>query len=167
MNIDIIYAAVIYPLIYIFPAYAANGAPVVFGGRAPLDFGRKFMGKRIFGDHKTIKGSVSSLMAGILVGLVLYPFMPYMLPIAILLSIGTNFGDLLGSFIKRRLGYPYGKSLFIMDQYGFYIFAILFALPLGHLPTLYGLAFITVVTGVLHLFTNMAAHRLRLKAVPW
>lgn len=27
-----LYPIILYPLIYIFPAYAANGAPVVFGG---------------------------------------------------------------------------------------------------------------------------------------
>ena len=106
-------------------------------------------------------------MAGIAVGLALWTFLPYMLPIAILSTIGANFGDLLGSFIKRRLGHTSGKSFPIMDQYGFYLFALLFALPLGHLPTLYGLVFITVLTGILHLLTNVGAHRLKLKAVPW
>ena len=40
-----IYALFLYPIIYIFPAYAANGAPVLFGGGKPLDMKRKLMGK--------------------------------------------------------------------------------------------------------------------------
>lgn len=163
----VIFSVVIYPILYILPAYAANGLPVVFGGGKPLDMGRKFRGRRIFGDHKTIRGTVSSFASGIVVGAILSVFIPYLLPIAILSTIGANFGDLLGSFIKRRLDHHSGKSFPVMDQYGFFVFAILFALPLGNLPSLYGLAFITVLTGVLHLLTNIVAHRLKLKAVPW
>ena len=35
----------LYPIIYIFPAYAANGAPVLFGGGKPLDLGKKIKEK--------------------------------------------------------------------------------------------------------------------------
>ena len=55
----ILYIVVIYPLLYILPAYVANGAPVIFGGGTPLDFGRKLGGKPIFGNHKTIRGLIS------------------------------------------------------------------------------------------------------------
>jgi CDP-2,3-bis-(O-geranylgeranyl)-sn-glycerol synthase len=162
-----LYLYIIYPIIYIFPAYAANGAPILFGGGKPLDNGRKINSKRIFGDNKTIRGSISSILAGIAVGLIEYPFLHYMLPIAILLTIGANFGDLLGSFIKRRLRIRHGKSFPIMDQYGFFIFAILFAIPLGHLPNIYGIIFLIVLTGVAHILTNRGANKLGLKAVPW
>ncbi len=167
--IDFIYTLIIYPIIYIFPAYAANGAPVIFGGGKPLDMGAKLMGKRVFGDHKTFRGTASSLIAGIAVGLIEYPFFHYMLPVAILLAIGANFGDLIGSFIKRQIGMKSGKSFPVMDQYGFYVFALLFAFIFYNvgMPTLYGLVFITVLTGVTHLLTNIGAHRLKLKDVPW
>lgn len=156
-----------YPIIYIFPAYAANGAPVLFGGGKPLDRGMKIGGKRLFGDHKTIRGTVSSLAVGIIVGLIEYPFLHYMLPVAILLTIGANVGDLLGSFIKRRAGISSGNSTPILDQYGFFVFAMLFALPLGHLPSIYGIIFIVLLTGTAHVLTNRGANKLRLKSVPW
>jgi len=159
---------IIYPIIYIFPAYAANGAPILFGGgKMPLDFNKKIAGKRIFGDHKSVKGTIASLVAGILVGLIEYPFFHYMLPIAILLTIGANVGDLLGSFIKRRTNYKSGASFPIMDQYGFFVFALIFAFPLGHLPTILGLVFLVILTGVAHVLKNRGANKLHLKKVPW
>ena len=162
-----IYALFLYPIIYIFPAYAANGAPVLFGGGKPLDMKRRLMGKRIFGDHKTVRGTASSLACGIIVGAIYYPFLHYMLPIAVMLTIGANFGDLLGSFIKRRLAFKPGKSFPVMDQYGFFIFALLFSFWLGHMPGVYGLAFLVVLTGAMHVLTNIGANRLKLKEVPW
>ena len=162
-----LFAIIIYSLIYIFPAYVANGAPVIFGGGKPLDFGRKFMGKRILGSSKTIKGAVAGIMAGTIIGIVEYNLFPYMLCISVALAFGAIFGDALGSFIKRRIDLKPGATLPIFDQYGFLAFALLFALPLGHLPNLYGLLFIVILTGPLHLFTNICANRLKLKSVPW
>jgi len=165
--LNLIYGLIIYPIIYIFAAYAANGAPVLFGGGRPLDFGKKISGKRIFGNNKTIRGTLSSLAVGAIVGLIEYPFLHYMLPIAILLTIGANIGDLFGSFIKRRLNIKSGASVPVLDQYGFFVFALIVALPLGHLPDIYGLLFLVVLTGVAHLLTNMGANKLKLKSVPW
>ena len=167
MLLDFLYLTFIYPIIYIFPAYAANGAPVIFGGGAPLDLKKKFHGKRIFGDHKTIRGTLSSVIAGIAVGALEFPFFPYMLIIAIFLTIGANFGDLIGSYIKRRLRMESGKHFPIFDQYGFFIFALIFALPFGHLPDLYGILFLIAITGITHLLTNKGAYKLNLKNVPW
>lgn len=165
---DLIYLYIIYPVIYISPAYAANGAPILFGGRGgPLDLGKKVAGKRIFGNNKTVIGTLSSLVVGVVIGLIEYPFLNYMLSIAVLLTLGAIFGDLLGSFIKRRLNYGSGRSFPILDQYGFFVFAILFALPLGHLPDIYGIIFLIVLTGIAHVLTNRGANKLKLKKVPW
>ncbi len=164
-----LYSAVLYPIIFIFPAYAANGVPVIFGGRKPLDFGKSINGKRIFGDHKTVRGTASSMIAGIAAGAIEALFLPYMLLASVMLTIGANIGDLLGSFIKRRIGMKPGRSLPIMDQYGFFIFALIFAYPLSyaHFPDVYGIIFLILLTGALHVLTNRGAHKLRLKEVPW
>ncbi|HIH50472.1 MAG: CDP-2,3-bis-(O-geranylgeranyl)-sn-glycerol synthase [Candidatus Micrarchaeaceae archaeon] len=167
MYANFVYLTFLYPIIYIFPAYAANGAPILFGGGRPLDGKAKLWGKRIFGDNKTVRGTVSSLLCGLAVGLIEYPFFHYMLPIAVLLAIGANVGDLLGSFIKRRLNVEKGASFPILDQYGFFVFALLFAFPLVHMPSIYGIIFLIVLTGLAHIFTNRGAHKLKLKKVPW
>lgn len=172
---NIIYLIVIYPLLYILPAYVANGSPVVFGGGAPLDFGRKLWGKPIFGSHKTIRGLVFGLASGFVVAAVeafllhnyLQLAMETILGIGILLSIGAHAGDLFGSFVKRRLDKKEGHSWAFFDQYLFLIFAILFALPLGNLPNVFGIVFIVIITGLLHRGTNMLAHKAKIKEVPW
>ena len=58
-----------YALYYIFPAYCANGAPVLFGGGKPIDGGKMFRdGKPIFGPHKTIRGFIFGILIGTFVG---------------------------------------------------------------------------------------------------
>ncbi len=162
-----IFQAFLYPIIYIFPAYAANGAPVIFGGGAPIDRKAKLRGRRVFGNNKTIRGAVAGIVAGSAVGLIEYPFLHFMLPIAVLLAVGAISGDLVGSFIKRQLGVRPGNGFPIMDQYGFFIVALLFAFSLGHMPSLYGMLFLIVLTGLLHVATNRGAYALHLKSVPW
>ena len=161
------YLIILYPLLYIFPAYAANGAPILFGGGRPLDLKKKFLGKRILGDSKTVRGAVAGIVCGVIVGIAEYPYFHYLLYIAIALSFGAVFGDLFGSFLKRQFGIKPGHGVIVLDQYGFFVFALLFALPQGNLPTAYGLLFLAILTGPMHLFSNMVAHRLRLKNVPW
>lgn len=130
-----LYSLVLYPLIYILPAYIANATPVVLGAGKPIDRGKKLWGKPIFGPNKTVRGLVAGLLAGIIVGWIESFYLPYMLFIGIAESIGTHFGDLLGSFIKRRLGVEAGKGVPFLDQYMFLIFALVFALPIGtYLP---------------------------------
>ena len=162
-----VYYTVIYSIIYILPAFIANGAPVIFKGKKPLDFNKTLFKKRIFGDHKTIRGTFSGLFAGILTGIIESFFIPELLLPSIFLSIGAISGDLIGSFIKRRFDIKPGKSIPILDQFGFVIFALLFALPFDHFPNLIGIILIFILTGILHPLTNFIAYKLRLKSVPW
>ena len=164
---DYLYSIVIYPILYILPAYVANGAPVLFGGGRAIDAGKKLWGNPIFGKNKTVRGLLTGVLAGTLIGLVEAPLLPYMILVGIVLSIGTHMGDLFGSFIKRRMGQGPGQSSQVMDQYLFVIIALILAYPLGYTPPLYGVVFILVITGALHILTNIVAHRMRLKAVPW
>ncbi|MDE1823462.1 MAG: CDP-2,3-bis-(O-geranylgeranyl)-sn-glycerol synthase [Candidatus Micrarchaeota archaeon] len=163
----ILYYAILYPIIYIFPAYVANGAPVLFGGKKPLDMGMKFKGRPILGMHKTIRGTIAGLLSGSLVGYIESFALPYMLPVGIMLSAGAMFGDIFGSFLKRRMGIREGAKTLLLDQYPFLIFALLFAFPLGNQPALYGILFLFILTGAMHAFTNYAANRMKLKRVPW
>lgn len=162
-----IYTTFIYPLIYVIPAYVANGAPVLFGGKRPLDFGRKLRGVRVFGSNKTVRGTISSLLAGTAIGAIELIFFPWMLAVGILSALGANAGDLLGSFLKRQMRKKPGAGVPILDQYGFLLFALLFAWPLGHTPTIYGLIFIVALTGAAHVLTNRGAYLLKLKRNPW
>ncbi|MGC8649186.1 MAG: CDP-2,3-bis-(O-geranylgeranyl)-sn-glycerol synthase [Candidatus Micrarchaeia archaeon] len=161
------YNDIIYPIIYILPAFIANATPVIFGGKTPLDFKKKLFGKRILGDHKTVRGTFSGLFAGVLTGIIESFYLPQMLIISIALSLGAIFGDLLGSFIKRRFNIKPGSSIPVLDQLGFIIFALLFAIPFGSLPNIIGIILIFILTAILHPLTNFIAYKIKLKKVPW
>ncbi|MCL5434008.1 MAG: CDP-2,3-bis-(O-geranylgeranyl)-sn-glycerol synthase [Candidatus Marsarchaeota archaeon] len=161
------YNDIIYPILYILPAFIANATPVIFGGNTPLDFKKKLFKKRIFGDHKTVRGTFSGIFAGILVGIIESFYLPQMLMISVVLSLGAMFGDLLGSFIKRRINVTPGSSIPVLDQFGFVIFALIFAAPFGYIPNIIGIILIFVLTAILHPLTNIIAYKIKLKKVPW
>lgn len=155
---------------FILPAYAANAAPVVFGGGAPIDGGGRFTdGRPILGPGKTIRGFVAGVIAGSVVGVLLgvvvkQPYTYAML--GLLLALGALVGDLFGSFIKRRLNIARGGSAPGLDQLGFVVFALLFASPLW-LPSWDVILTILIITPAIHLATNFGAYKLGLKSRPY
>ncbi len=164
---SLFYTLIIYPILFILPAWIANGTPVIFGGGMALDLGKKLSGKPILGKHKTIRGTVTGLTGGFIVAFIESIFLTNFLIVGIALSFGAIFGDLLGSFIKRQLNLKEGTNVLLMDQYLFFLFALIFALPFGMFPNLYGMLVIIVLTGILHRLTNILAHKAKIKQVPW
>jgi len=172
---------VAYMLVFILPAYVANSVPVILGGVAPMDFGRNFFDKRrILGGGKTWYGLFGGLFCGILASIALAHILPgteldifaakadYYLASGALLSAGALFGDLAGSFAKRRAGAKHGQST-LLDQLTFLAGAIIFCYPLGitlaYQPQ--NLAFLALITYFIHRIANSAAHYAGLKKVPW
>jgi hypothetical protein len=93
--------------------------------KIPLDFGKKFRGKRIFGDSKTYRGVVLMMILSIL-GVYVLQLLCQIFPAIDVLNIlrfdrfpgflfGTLFGlgytlaELPNSFFKRQAGIPEGK----------------------------------------------------------
>jgi len=152
----------------IAPIYCTNGAPVLFGGGRPIDFGRTLWdGERILGDHKTVRGFVSGLVAGTAVGLIESAFVSRdLLPIAFLASLGALLGDLAGAFLKRRLKLKPGSALPVVDQLDFVLGAAV-AVSVTVRLSLATLAIIFLVTPPIHLLTNLGAYHLRLKSTHW
>ena len=154
-------------LIFIFPAYCANGAPVLGGGGKPLDLHRNFIdGKRIFGTNKTFRGFFFGLSIGAGVGILdcLVFNLPWLF--AILTPLGALLGDLTGAFIKRRLSIPPGGLLPVIDQIDFVVGALVFSLPLMMIGWETAVA-VLLITPPIHLFTNFLAYKLKLKKNPW
>lgn len=152
---------------FIFPAYCANGAPVIGGGGRPMDFGKNFFdGKRLFGAHKTFRGFFFGLAIGFLVGLIETLIFGFSLWLAVLAPLGAFLGDLTGAFLKRRLNIPPGGLLPVIDQIDFVVGAIMFTLPLG-IITWQIAVLVLVITPPIHLFTNFIAFKLKLKKNPW
>lgn len=154
-------------LLFIFPAYCANGTPVLAGGGLPMDFGRNFFdGKRIFGSNKTFRGFFFGLTIGILVGLIELILFEYPPLFVILPPLGALLGDLSGAFLKRRLGISSGDLLPIVDQIDFVIGALVFSIPIFIISWELILV-VLLITPPLHLLTNFGAYKLGRKKHPW
>ena len=158
--------AFIHALYFIFPAYCANAAPVIFGGGLPIDAGRTFVdGKPIFGSHKTIRGFLAGLIIGTLVGFsgqfVLSGEQSAFL--GFVLALGALVGDLADSFIKRRLGIRPGSPVPLADQLDFVLGALVFSLAIGRFIPTEGVVIILIVTPPIHLLTNGVAYLLGAK----
>ncbi|MFB0523735.1 MAG: CDP-2,3-bis-(O-geranylgeranyl)-sn-glycerol synthase [Candidatus Bathyarchaeia archaeon] len=173
---------VVHALIFIFPAYCANGMPVIFGGGRSIDGGGRFLdGKPIFGSHKTFRGFFAGLVIGTLVGFVEYvllgasdrfaflsviAFSPNVF-LGFALSLGALVGDLMDSFIKRRLNIPPGSPLPVVDQLDFVMGALLFSFAIGELPSLLVTLIVVIITPPIHLLTNFLAYLLGVKKEWW
>jgi len=160
-------------LYYIFPAYCANAAPVIFGGGRPIDLGRKFIdGKPIFGSNKTQRGFIAGILIGTLVGWAQETLAPSVglergsIVLGFTLSLGALVGDLIGSFVKRRLNLQPGAPFPISDQIDFVLVALLFSWMVEP-PTISAAVIIIVLTLPIHLLTNLVAYLLRIKKKPW
>ena len=158
---------VAYALYFILPAYFANAAPIIFGGGRPIDGGKKFVdGKPLFGSHKTIRGFCSGLVVGTIVSFFLYILFQYSLLLGFTLSLGALVGDLLHSFLKRRINIAPGASLPVADQLDFILGSILFSIPVSAPSSLTILALV-IITPPIHLSTNILAYVLGVKNRPW
>lgn len=168
-------------ILFILPSYFANSIPVLLGGGAAIDGGRKLAdGGRVFGDGKTVRGFFAGILAALLIGSLQAVFLPgtawdiyggnsatYVYA-GLLLGVGTMIGDLAGSFIKRRQGVARGKQSVILDQLTFLIVALAFAYPVAsRLITVEAIVFLAILTYFAHVSANVIAHRWGLKKVPW
>jgi CDP-2,3-bis-(O-geranylgeranyl)-sn-glycerol synthase len=130
---------------------AANMAPVLArhlfpAWDQPLDGGRTFRGRRILGDHKTVRGVV----CGMIVAAVVYQAQeiacerwegvralvivePHGAWFGALLGAGALGGDLVKSFAKRRIGVAPGRPWIPFDQVDWIAGALAVAAPFAHL----------------------------------
>ena len=167
------------------PAYVPNNAAVLAGGGPPIDGGRTLDGERLLGDGKTWQGTAAGIAAGAALAVLqnavrplLDPVVPaalpapFPLPVLVALPAGAMLGDILASFLKRRIGRERGAAVPGIDQLDFVVVALAltalvapgwftatFSLPV--------LAVVLVITPVLHVTTNVVAYKLSLKSEPW
>ncbi len=170
------------------PAWIANATPVIFGGGKPIDGGRVLSdGHRLFGDGKTIRGFIVGVFFGTLTGIGQILAAPYLkplleqyvevtlvmesilfldIPIVLMLSVGALLGDLVGSFVKRRIDVKSGNPSPVLDQIGFILLALVLASPFIQPSVEYVVVLIFITLGI-HWISNALGYLLGLKKNPW
>jgi len=173
----------------ILPAYIANASAVILGGGTPIDFGKTWNGKPVFGPGKTWKGFIGGIVLGSLVGYLQALFFPdsfggypVLLITVFSLSLGALAGDLVESFIKRRLGKNRGEKWLVADQLDFVAGACCMCFlgsealrRTGISPgnwfleafSVWHVLFLFLFTPFLHYSINYVGYKLGLKEVPW
>jgi len=177
-------------LLLFLPALIPNSAAVLFGGGTPVDFNRTWRGKRLLGDGKTWRGLFGGVGTGILVGLVLiglgsvlgspaildYGPFPESVGVVACLAAGSLLGDMVGAFIKRRLGMARGQKAPVLDQYDFMTGALLLTLlffPSWVAATYWngeaivGLLALLIFVPLLHRTVNIVGYKMGKKKEPW
>ncbi|HLD88615.1 MAG TPA: CDP-2,3-bis-(O-geranylgeranyl)-sn-glycerol synthase [Candidatus Nanoarchaeia archaeon] len=166
---------------FMLPAYFANMAPVFFRKikflDIPIDVNKKFLGKPIFGKNKTYRGLFFGILLGFLVfllqkslseqlnaiSLIDYSSVPLIL--GILLSAGAIVGDLIKSFIKRRIRIKEGQPFIPFDQLDFALGALLFSF--AYIPNWQSAVVILAVSPILHIIVNHLAFYLKIRKEKW
>ncbi|TSC63379.1 MAG: hypothetical protein G01um1014106_508 [Parcubacteria group bacterium Gr01-1014_106] len=172
--------------LYLFlPAYVANMAPV-FAKRftlfptlaCPLDRGMMLAGQPFLGPHKTVRGVLTGVLAGIATA-ALQRFLaersaffsgissePHFALSALVwggaLGGGALLGDLVKSFLKRRFGIPSGQRWIPWDQLDYALGGLLvgsLVYPFSWQMT----AVILIATPLLGLLVNMIGYVLSMK----
>ena len=183
---------------FFLPAFVANPSAVLWGGGTPMDFGRILRdGHRLFGDGKTWRGLIGGTLSGAVLGLLLFLPFGFLAPsstwsfgapatdfaaaaiaaffASAVLALGALLGDLVGAFIKRRLGRPRGAKAPGLDQYDFVVGGLLLSLLVASwsVPRFFsgdawfGLLAIILITPALHRGVNILGFRMGKKHEPW
>jgi len=173
---------------FFIPAGLANIAPILAAKNPilkkfsyPLDCNVKYRGKRVFGDHKTIRGLLSGVifaLFAVVIQITMYKHIsiirsivpldysridPFIL--GALEGLGALLGDATKSFFKRQIGIPTGKTWFPFDQIDYTVGAILFTSFYIHLtPQQYIIAF--ALWFILHPIATITGWLLGLKDSP-
>ncbi|KYK29581.1 MAG: hypothetical protein AYK23_01575 [Candidatus Proteinoplasmatales archaeon SG8-5] len=175
----------------LLPMLIPNSIAVLVGGGAAIDLGRKMKdGTRVFGDGKTWRGLIGGVLLSTGLGILQWrlaleldepdwlwseEFFPTLF-ILFLMAFGAMLGDLVGSFIKRRKKKAQGAEFPILDQYDFFIVAVLLLLILQFTwfvdnfidgEYLVGFIGIIILIPLLHRGLNIIGYKLGKKDVPW
>jgi len=114
---------------------------------------------------------IFAVLSGLIIGTIQWwinpSFLPRMTPlIGLLLGFGAVLGDMIGSFIKRRMGKNRGTNLFLLDSLDFVIISLLFLNFFFELTT-WNVIILLISTPILHRVFNIAGYKLKFKKEPW
>jgi len=179
---------ILFALWFFLPAGLSNTTPVIVAKipflknyNYPIDFKKSFRGKRIFGDHKTIRGFITGMIVAVIVSMLevnIYSNNEFVrsvvridysqinpLILGLLSGFGALSGDAIKSFFKRRAGVQPGKAWIPFDQIDYIIGGILLTLPYIRLE-LSEYIVVFIVWTILHPFSTVTGYLLKLKSQP-
>ncbi|MGZ5938642.1 MAG: CDP-archaeol synthase [Rhizomicrobium sp.] len=149
--------------------FVANGAPVIAKNildrrfQTPLDGGLKlFDGEPVLGHSKTIRGVVFSLVATTIAA----PLLGIEWTIGLLIAATAMIGDLLSSFLKRRLKLPASSRAIGLDQLPEAVFPLLICMLFLSL-TLMDVAAISAAFVVAEILLSKLLYRYHIRDRPY
>lgn len=129
----------------------------------PIDLGINFFDKKpIIGEGKPVVGWIMPLIAAIGSYFLIGNFFHMLL-----ISFSSFFGDLAGSFLKRRVGVAEHKPLIVVDQISFIFAAYVGAITFGFKLPINEFLWIILLTFGIHFFVNLILFKLKLKSKPY
>lgn len=126
----------------------------------PLDFGLNFRGERLIGDSVNIIGLIFSLT----ISLAVYSATGEMIWTSIPVIVYA--GNMLGSFIKRRLHMKSGEFLPIVDHGDYMLLLGIVFVSLRYIDTLFAVLAV-LLTYILHPLACLIAFKLGLRENPY
>jgi CDP-2,3-bis-(O-geranylgeranyl)-sn-glycerol synthase len=173
---------------FFLPAGIANVTPILVAKapllkkwNAPVDGGRTFRNRRIFGDHKTWRGLITGVIAGTLVfalQVAMYRQSDWVyditqqlnydqmsLVVGLLLAFGALAGDTIKSFFKRQINVNSGLTWFPFDQLDYIVGALLLS-SLAVTLTAVQYVWVFLVWFGLHLLFSYIGFLLKFKSTP-
>ena len=140
---------------------------------------KKINNRPILGQNKTFRGLIFGIIFAIiiafiqfilynnniLVDIAIIDYSNWLL-IGVLLGSGAIFGDLVMSFVKRRMDYEPGRSFVPFDQIDFVIGALIFIYPLVIL-SLDKILVILFLSFILHVIVNHIAFYSGIRKEKW
>jgi CDP-2,3-bis-(O-geranylgeranyl)-sn-glycerol synthase len=159
-------------LVYLMaPAYVANMTPPFSrfwpGWNRPIS-------ERLLGSHKTVIGALGGVLAAVITAGIQakahwrgasidYTHWPI---VGLLLGVGAIGGDVVKSFIKRRMNIPPGGRWIPADQLDFSIGALALIAPMARL-SLSDIGLVLLVTFVGDIGVNHVAYKLGIRDTAW
>lgn len=180
---------VFFTLWFFLPAGIANMMPIFVAQvpalkrfDAPIDFGKTYRGKRVFGSHKTWRGLLAGIVFGTLVlflqqlavehsawlqdwtSRVDYTQLPTLI-LGPLFAIGALGGDAIESFFKRQRGIAPGHGWFPFDQTDYIIGSAIASVPFVTL-SLFQYIMLIVIWLIIHVVASVIGYFIGVKERP-
>lgn len=170
------------------PAVFANATPQILARihfldslAKPIDLGKMWRGKPIFGSHKTFRGFIFGILISIIAVYIqryFYNF-PHIQSISLinysktsplflgsLVGFGVLFGDLVKSFVKRRFNKKPGEKWFPWDILDATIGGLVF-LSFIYIPPVNVIITLLLLGPCIHILSNLIGYTLGIKKVWW